>query len=124
VEVGKRDIVGAVEIWIFSSDMNHDEGKGNAQMLTRLMSRIMHPCIRLGYGLEFGIPVMITEGEHCPSERFHKLIYWFLKRLRRLQFIDWMQPVWSRIHCSPLILHPNIHQALQACTRSALYRKF
>jgi hypothetical protein len=32
-------------------------------MLNRLMSVLLHPFIHIGYGLEFGIPGQVAEGE-------------------------------------------------------------
>jgi len=41
--------------------MNVEDSKGNASMLARLLGLIIHPFIRLGYGLEFGIPSLVAQ---------------------------------------------------------------
>jgi hypothetical protein len=73
-EVDRYGVVATIEKWVFGASGNtasrvqvsstgtKDNEKQNPQMLGRLMSLLLHPFIHIGYGLEFGLPVMVIEG--------------------------------------------------------------
>jgi len=93
-EVELHGAVESIEKWIFTPAVNLDQnGKGNPHMLARLMSLILHPFIRLGYGLEFDIPAMIVQGmqyssgDAAPNDRFVDVVPNFQVSRRQL-FID------------------------------------
>ncbi|KXN91345.1 Oxidoreductase AflY [Leucoagaricus sp. SymC.cos] len=55
----KHGIDKTLETFIFSKKYN----TGKAEMLARFLSGLLHPMIHAGYGAEFGLPVMLVEGE-------------------------------------------------------------
>jgi Questin oxidase-like len=56
----------ALEDWVFSTRANLGKESTKAsqkpQMLTRFISRVVHPLIHAGHGAEFGLPGMMAEG--------------------------------------------------------------
>lgn len=70
----RRGSAETVETYVFSPEANvenDDESKREEheervrpppRMLNRLHSRLFHPLIHLGYGLEFEIPGLVAEG--------------------------------------------------------------
>ncbi|KAJ3572059.1 hypothetical protein NP233_g3334 [Leucocoprinus birnbaumii] len=54
----KRGIDKTLETFIFSRKYNTN----SAEMLSRFLSGLLHPMIHVGYGAEFGLPVMLVEG--------------------------------------------------------------
>lgn len=65
LEVDKHGVEATIDNWVVGLAGNTTRGnadKKNPQMLARLLSLLMHGLIHLGYGLEFGLPVMVIEG--------------------------------------------------------------
>ncbi|KAG6824816.1 hypothetical protein H0H93_001507, partial [Arthromyces matolae] len=68
-EVG---VAPAIEQYIFAKDANIDaSAKKKPDMFNRFLSGLIHPLIHTGYGLEFGLPGMVAEGEFCPVTSFY-----------------------------------------------------
>jgi hypothetical protein len=63
-EVDKHGVAATIEEWMvgLSGNTNRRKAGKNPQMLARLLALLMHGFIHLGYGLEFGLPVMVIEG--------------------------------------------------------------
>lgn len=54
-----------MEKYIFSSKANFastTESGRSPQMLCRFLASILHPLIHFGYGVEFGLPGIMSEG--------------------------------------------------------------
>ncbi|KAJ4484153.1 hypothetical protein C8J55DRAFT_570899 [Lentinula edodes] len=61
----KGDAALLMEKYIFSSEANFastTESGRSPQMLCRFLASILHPLIHFGYGVEFGLPGMMSEG--------------------------------------------------------------
>lgn len=64
--VKEKGSAAAIEEYIFSTKANFDPARTvgeQPQMLNRLLASLLHPIIHVGYGLEFGLPGMVIEGE-------------------------------------------------------------
>jgi hypothetical protein len=64
--IDKKGVNATLEDYIFSKKFNFIEGRDTStqpMMLIRFLVDLLHPPIHVGYGTEFGIPGMITEGE-------------------------------------------------------------
>ncbi|KAG5634320.1 hypothetical protein H0H81_002425 [Sphagnurus paluster] len=76
-EVIRTDGVStALDKYLFNIGANFLPGRNadqQPQMLDRLFDGIIHPIIHLGYGLEFGLPGLIAEGD---PEFFHAIHAW------------------------------------------------
>lgn len=48
---------------MFSKEANFKGAQVEPEMLSRLMGAIIHPLIHAGYGLEFGLPGLVAEGD-------------------------------------------------------------
>ncbi|EED84005.1 predicted protein [Postia placenta Mad-698-R] len=61
----KDGAASAIEEYIFAKSANfHDTAKVPRRMLNRHFAMLYHPMIYLAYGLEFGIPGLVAEGEY------------------------------------------------------------
>ena len=60
----KKDLWAVLEEYLFDPKMNFDSTRGADQpeMLNRFFDGLIHPMIHTGYGVEFGVPGMIVEG--------------------------------------------------------------
>lgn len=61
---GPKAIQSVLEDYVFSKDANlvpNKQGK-NPLMLSRFMAGFIHPLIHAGYGAEFSLPGLISEG--------------------------------------------------------------
>lgn len=64
--IEKIGVSATLDEYIFSKTYNFVEGRDAStqpSMLTRFLVGVIHPFIHVGYGMEFGIPGMIAEGE-------------------------------------------------------------
>jgi hypothetical protein len=61
-EVARLGVRGAIDEYIFSAPANAGPADKGPTMLMALMAGVLHPFIHLGYGLEFGDPVIVAEG--------------------------------------------------------------
>ncbi|OSX62936.1 hypothetical protein POSPLADRAFT_1141852 [Postia placenta MAD-698-R-SB12] len=60
----KDGAASAIEEYIFAKSANfHDTAKVPRRMMNRHFAMLYHPMIYLAYGLEFGIPGLVAEGE-------------------------------------------------------------
>ncbi|KAJ7061981.1 hypothetical protein C8F01DRAFT_1136024 [Mycena amicta] len=57
-EVAKLGVAGAFERYLFSPEANAN----GTLMLARFMSRLLHPMIQAGFGIEFGQDFMVAQG--------------------------------------------------------------
>ena len=52
-----------LEEYVFAPSANYVSGQTEQpQMLGRLLDAVIHPLIHVGYGVEFGLPGMVIEG--------------------------------------------------------------
>jgi hypothetical protein len=64
----QKGTAATLEEYVFSQQANFDpardaEGKSQPEMLNRFINGLLHPLIHTGYGVEFGLPGMVVEGE-------------------------------------------------------------
>lgn len=59
----QRELPSVLEQYVFSLSANFPEAGAPGHMVNRLVARLFHPIIYLGYGLEFNIPGLVAEGE-------------------------------------------------------------
>jgi Questin oxidase-like len=54
-----------LETYLYSKQANFadEEGQKSPLMFARFIGGVFHPLIHVGYGLEFGLPGMVAEGE-------------------------------------------------------------
>ena len=66
-QIAEKGVSKVLEDHVFSRSANYIEGRPQDKqplMLTRLLASLVHPMIHAGYGLEFGLPGMVVEGEY------------------------------------------------------------
>jgi hypothetical protein len=66
-ELLSKGVSKTLDEYVFSKKANYEgdaerEGRKPKEMFSRFIGGLLHPLIHLGYGLEFGIPYMVTEG--------------------------------------------------------------
>jgi hypothetical protein len=62
-EVKAKGINAVLEEYVFATSANYVLGHTEQpQMLGRLLDGVVHPLIHVGYGVEFGLPGMVIEG--------------------------------------------------------------
>ena len=59
----RHNFSSVLEQYIFSYDANFPEAGAPRHMVNRLVARLLHPIIYVGYGLEFNIPGLVAEGD-------------------------------------------------------------
>jgi hypothetical protein len=52
-----------LENYLYSKKANSKEQERPLAMFSRFLGGLLHPAIHTGYGLEFGLPGMVAEGE-------------------------------------------------------------
>jgi hypothetical protein len=66
-ELLSKGVSKTLDEYVFSKKANYEgnaerEGRKSKEMFSGFIGGLLHPLIHLGYGLEFGIPYMVTEG--------------------------------------------------------------
>lgn len=65
-ELLSNGVSKTIDVYVFSKKANYEddaerEGRKQKAMFSRFIGGLFHPLIHLGYGVEFGIPYMVTE---------------------------------------------------------------
>ena len=62
-EVKSKGTDAVLEEYVFATSANYVSGQTEQpQMLGRFLDAVIHPLIHVGYGVEFGLPGMVIEG--------------------------------------------------------------
>ncbi|KAG1742545.1 hypothetical protein EDB19DRAFT_1827736 [Suillus lakei] len=70
--IEEKGAAATLEEFVFSNKYNFDPGRDTAsqpEMLSRFVDRVMHPLIHCGYGVEFGLKGMLSEGKVTSVQR-------------------------------------------------------
>jgi hypothetical protein len=64
--IEERGVSGTLEHYVFSEKYNFVEDRDSSTqpvMLARFLGALFHAFIHVGYGIEFGLPGLVVEGE-------------------------------------------------------------